>query len=147
MCDNREGEPDLEALCYTLKWRWARDSNPGRLSPQRFSRPPLSTTQPFLLRPEPPFYSVFFIRSIRNSQGPEFLETGGFPHLTVLDMIPTEKIRHGHLTARFFPIQRTNRGQPLSQPGTGGGLVLDRTIVLGWMCLLEPETFDLIGSI
>ena len=28
------------------KWRWARDSNPGNLSVQRFSRPPLSTTQP-----------------------------------------------------------------------------------------------------
>ena len=27
-------------------WRWARDSNPGNLSVQRFSRPPLSTTQP-----------------------------------------------------------------------------------------------------
>ena len=28
------------------RWRWARDSNPGNLSVQRFSRPPLSTTQP-----------------------------------------------------------------------------------------------------
>ena len=30
----------------SLIWRWARDSNPGNLSVQRFSRPPLSTTQP-----------------------------------------------------------------------------------------------------
>ena len=29
-----------------IVWRWARDSNPGNLSVQRFSRPPLSTTQP-----------------------------------------------------------------------------------------------------
>ncbi len=28
------------------KWRWARDSNPGSCYTQRFSRPPLSTTQP-----------------------------------------------------------------------------------------------------
>ena len=45
------------------RWRWARDSNPGNLSVQRFSRPPLSTTQPAHLnlyrRPskEAPHYS------------------------------------------------------------------------------------------
>ena len=44
-------------------WRWARDSNPGNLSVQRFSRPPLSTTQPAhlnlsrLLSREAPHYS------------------------------------------------------------------------------------------
>ena len=44
-------------------WRWARDSNPGNLSVQRFSRPPLSTTQPAhlnlsrLLPREAPHYS------------------------------------------------------------------------------------------
>ena len=31
-----------------IKWRRARDSNPRRVAPQRFSRPPLSTTQPAL---------------------------------------------------------------------------------------------------
>ena len=31
-------------------WRRGRDSNPGRVTPQRFSRPPLSTTQPPLLK-------------------------------------------------------------------------------------------------
>ena len=31
-----------------LIWRRARDSNPRRFNPQRFSRPPLSTTQPAL---------------------------------------------------------------------------------------------------
>lgn len=29
-----------------LKWPGERDSNPWRCDPQRFSRPPLSTTQP-----------------------------------------------------------------------------------------------------
>lgn len=29
-----------------MKWPGERDSNPWRLAPQRFSRPPLSTTQP-----------------------------------------------------------------------------------------------------
>ncbi len=33
-----------------LIWRRARDSNPRTLSGQRFSRPPLSTTQPALLK-------------------------------------------------------------------------------------------------
>ena len=36
----------LEKIC--IKWRRDRDSNPRRVAPQRFSRPPLSTTQPSL---------------------------------------------------------------------------------------------------
>ena len=31
---------------YEIKWPGDRDSNPRRCYPQRFSRPPLSTTQP-----------------------------------------------------------------------------------------------------
>ena len=36
------------AIANPLLWRRNRDSNPRKLSLQRFSRPPPSTTQPFL---------------------------------------------------------------------------------------------------
>jgi hypothetical protein len=42
--DHRKKKAPLGVLSFI--WRWARDSNPGNLSVQRFSRPPLSTTQP-----------------------------------------------------------------------------------------------------
>ena len=35
--------------CWALLWRRERDSNPRRCDPQRFSRPPHSTTLPSLL--------------------------------------------------------------------------------------------------
>ena len=40
-------KPNTE--CWALLWRRERDSNPRRCDPQRFSRPPHSTTLPSLL--------------------------------------------------------------------------------------------------
>ena len=40
-----------KCLIYTSYWRRDRDSNPGYLAVQRFSRPPQSTTLPPLQNP------------------------------------------------------------------------------------------------
>ncbi len=46
-------------------WRRGRDSNPGRVSPQRFSRPPLSAAQP-PLRKECALYLCFLKLTSQN---------------------------------------------------------------------------------
>ena len=85
------------------RWRWARDSNPGNLSVQRFSRPPLSTTQPAhlnlsrLLPREAPHYSDASL-SIK-------LPVRYFPR----NLIPLQLPLLGGLEGRLRPAQGYSR--------------------------------------
>ena len=44
--------------CGLFAWRRERDSNPRRFNPQRFSRPPQSTTLPSLRRKNTAFHEI-----------------------------------------------------------------------------------------
>ena len=55
---------------YFTSWRRKRDSNPRSLAAQRFSRPPRSTTLPFLRRKDNLFLisRVFFKKKLRSTE-------------------------------------------------------------------------------
>ena len=70
-----------------LVWRWARDSNPGNLSVQRFSRPPLSTTQPAhlnCLRSVAPRKTAIIPRSESDTRHRIKFKQILFPHCSLL---------------------------------------------------------------
>ena len=81
------------------RWRKERDSNPRRLSPQRFSRPPRSTAPPSFrigrLKWQP-FFVVFRRYLAYSSAAPAYkLRSQAAPHIqsTLLNGVPHAKLR------------------------------------------------------
>ena len=81
------------------RWRKERDSNPRRLSPQRFSRPPRSTAPPSFRigrRKRQPFFVVFRRYLAYSSAAPAYkLRSQAAPHIqsTLLNGAPHAKLR------------------------------------------------------
>ena len=80
-------------------WRRARDSNPRTVSRQRFSRPPLSTTQPALQK------NNFYIHSYPG----EFSGAAGLPLYSGHPALrPSGSLRYAQSRSNSFPTNLSN---------------------------------------